>query len=78
MERQHLTRKADKSEYISLYRDLQPGQNVYWNGFGDPPSLTFRADFDDIEFQSFASGKPLSVKGTVFRRKSGLDNERGF
>lgn len=50
MERQHLIRKAGKSDYIELYRDLQPGQNVYWNGFGDPPSLTFRADFDDIEF----------------------------
>lgn len=50
MERQHLIRKAGKNDYISLYRDLQPGQNVYWNGFGDPPSLTFRADFDDIEF----------------------------
>ena len=37
MERQHLTHKADENEYISLYRDLQPGQNVYWNGFGDPP-----------------------------------------
>jgi hypothetical protein len=50
MERQHLTRKADEAEYTALYRDLQPGLNVYWNGFGDPPSLTFRADFDDIEF----------------------------
>lgn len=50
MERQHITHKADKSEYLPLYRDLQPGLNVYWNGFGDPPSLTFRADFDDVEF----------------------------
>ena len=49
MERQHLTRKANKTEYIDFYRDLQPGQNVYWNGFGDPPSLTYRADFNDIE-----------------------------
>jgi len=40
MERQHLTRKANETEYIHLYRDLQPGQNVYWNGFCDPPSLT--------------------------------------
>ena len=50
MERQHLTRKANETEYIELYRDTQPGQNVYWNGFGDPPSLTYRADFNDIEF----------------------------
>ena len=45
MERQHLTKKASEAEYNALYRDTQPGQNVYWNGFGDPPSLTYRADF---------------------------------
>ena len=50
MERQHLTRKASEAEYIALYRDSQPGLNVYWNGFGDPPSLTYRASFNDIEF----------------------------
>jgi hypothetical protein len=50
MERQHLTRKATKADYDALYRDLQPGQNVYWNGFGDPPTLTYRADFDDMEY----------------------------
>ena len=50
MERQCLINKADKGEYIKLYRDTQPGQNVYWNGFGDPPTLTFRAKFNDMEF----------------------------
>lgn len=50
MERQHLIHKANEKDYIGLYRDTQPGQNVYWNGFGDPPSLTCRADFDDIEW----------------------------
>ena len=50
MERQCFINKADEAEYIKLYRDMQPGQNVYWNGFGDPPSLTFRASFNDIEF----------------------------
>ena len=50
MERQCLIKKADESEYINLYRDMQPGQNVYWNGFGEPPTLSFRADFNDIEF----------------------------
>jgi hypothetical protein len=48
MERQHLTRTATQADYDALYRDLQPGQNVYWNGFGDPPTLTYRADFDEI------------------------------
>lgn len=50
MERQFFTKKADYNEYDVLYRDMQPGQNVYWNGFGDPPSISFRADFDDIEY----------------------------
>ncbi|MBE6883597.1 MAG: MarR family transcriptional regulator [Ruminococcaceae bacterium] len=50
MERQCLIRQADEQEYIELYRDLQPGQNVYWNGFGEPPVLSFRASFDDKEF----------------------------
>ncbi len=50
MERQCLINKADEAEYIKLYRDMQPGLNVYWNGFGQPPTLTFRAAFDDIEF----------------------------
>lgn len=50
MERQCFIGKADESEYIKLYQDTQPGQNVYWNGFGQPPTLTFRADFNDLEF----------------------------
>lgn len=50
MERQCFINKADEDKYIKLYRDTQPGQNVYWNGFGQPPTLTFRTDFDDIEF----------------------------
>ncbi|MCL1787246.1 MAG: hypothetical protein FWG38_04605 [Defluviitaleaceae bacterium] len=50
MQRQHLTHPANEAEYIPLYRDLQPGQNVYWYGFGQPPSLTYRATFDDIAY----------------------------
>jgi len=63
MERQHLTRKANETEYIGLYRDMQPGQNVYWNGFGDPPSLTYRADFNDIEFNRERQRTHALVKG---------------
>lgn len=50
MERQCLLHKANEAEYRELYRDMQPGQNVYWNGFGQPPTHVFRAGFDDIEF----------------------------
>jgi hypothetical protein len=42
---------------------LQPGQNVYWNGFGDPPSLTYRADFNDIEFNRDRQNDRSLVKG---------------
>lgn len=63
MERQYLSRKANEAEYIQLYRDLQPGQNVYWNGFGDPPSLTFRADFNDIEFNRRRQANRELIKG---------------
>ena len=63
MERQHLTRKANKIEYIDLYRDIQPGQNVYWNGFGDPPSLTYRANFNDIEFNRERQRTHSLIKG---------------
>lgn len=62
MNRQHLIRKAKKSEYNALYRDLQPGQNVYWNGFGDPPSLKYRADFDDIEYNRELQSKHELLK----------------
>lgn len=63
MERQFLIKKADESEYTTLYRDLQPGQNVYWNGFGDPPTLSFRAGFDDMEFNRERQLKRELIKG---------------
>lgn len=63
MERQFLTRGASEDEYIELYRDMQPGLNVYWNGFGQPPVLSFRAAFDDIEFNRERQMKRELVKG---------------
>ncbi len=63
MERQHFVIKANESEYLALYRDLQPGQNVYWNGFGQPPTLSFRADFDDIELNRTRQQERKLIKG---------------
>ena len=63
MERQGFINKANEDEYIELYRDTQPGQNVYWNGFGQPPTLTFRSDFDDIEFNRNRQLNRELVKG---------------
>lgn len=63
MERQYLTRKANEVEYNAIYRDMSPGQNVYWNGFGDPPSLTYRAEFDDIGYNRRRQKDRILIKG---------------
>lgn len=63
MERQFLTRQADEAEYEELYRDTQPGQNVYWHGFGQPPVISFRADFDDLEYNRRRQLEHKLVKG---------------
>lgn len=63
MERQCLSHKARLPEYLSLFRDTQPGQNVYWNGFGDPPSLSFRPDFDDLAFNRRRQKERALLKG---------------
>lgn len=63
VERQCLIHQADQTAYLSLYRDMQPGQNVYWNGFGNPPSLTFRAAFNDIEFNRERQKTRALIKG---------------
>lgn len=77
MERQYLTKRfpsqgrASEAEYDSLYKDTSPGQNVYWNGFGDPPSLTFRADFNDIEYNRKRQRDRVLVKGRFQGRNLG-------
>ena len=63
MLRQHLISASDESEYLSLYRDMQPGYNVYWNGFGQPPTLSFRADFDDLDFNKRRQLSRELIKG---------------
>jgi len=63
MERQHLTQKARSAEYDALYRDTQPGQNVYWNGFGQPPSISYRAIFDDITYNLMRQQERQLIKG---------------
>jgi len=63
MERQGFVGKTGETEYDALYRDLQPGMNVYWNGFGQPPTLSFRTEFDDIEYNRQRQLNRLLVKG---------------
>lgn len=63
MQRQHLLVPANKRDYDALYRDLQPGMNMYWHGFGQPPECTFRAAFDDVEYNRQRQAKRELVKG---------------
>ncbi len=63
MKRQYLTTPAGADEYDALYRDLQPGMNLYWHGFGQPPECTFRADFDDVDYNRKRQARRELVKG---------------
>ncbi len=63
MERQGLMNPVEEPAYDALYRDLQPGQNVYWNGFGQPPVLSERAAFDDIAYNRLRQRDHLLLKG---------------
>ena len=63
MQRQHLIAPVDETGYDDLYRELQPGMNLYWHGFGQPPELTFRADFDDIAYNRQRQARRELIKG---------------
>jgi len=63
MERQFLNQQANEAEYLELYRDLQPGLNVYWNGFGEPPTITYRSDFNDLNYNKKRQRERLLIKG---------------
>lgn len=56
MRRHCLTRRAGAAEYDALYRDLSPGLNVHWHGFGQPPCLVERADLTTWNTTAGASG----------------------
>lgn len=63
MERQGLLSPVGEADYSPLYRDLQPGQSEYWHGFGMPPALTFRAAFDDTEYNRRRQLDRTLIKG---------------
>ena len=63
MQRQCLVSPVSQAEYDALYRDLQPGMNLYWHGFGQPAECTFRADFDDVEYNRQRQARRALVKG---------------
>lgn len=63
MQRQCISRHADREEYQKLYRDLSPGQNLHWHGFGQPPCLVYRTDFDDVAYNGKRQLERKLVKG---------------
>ncbi len=63
MQRQHLLLPVEEAGYDALYRDLQPGMNVYWHGFGQPPVLSFRTDFDDMAYNQTRQNRREIIKG---------------
>ena len=63
MRRHCPTRRAGAAEYDALYLDLSPGLNVHWHGFGQPPCLVERADFDDVEYNGRRQRQRILVKG---------------
>lgn len=63
MRRQCLTAHAGKKEYRKLYQDLSPGLNIHWHGFGQPPCLVYRTDFDDAAYNGKRQLDREIVKG---------------
>lgn len=63
MARQHLASPVSVQAYDDLYRDLQPGMNLSWHGFGQPPVLSFRADFDDVAYNKQRQERRELIKG---------------
>lgn len=63
MERQCLIQKAEKDEYLALYRDTQPGQNEYWHGFGEPPALCRREEILEAVLAVNPGGQPKRFMG---------------
>ena len=76
MRRQCLSAPADKEEYDRLYRDTSPVQNVYFHGFGQPPCITFRADFDDLEYNRVRQKQRIWSRA-VFKAATSALSRRG-
>ncbi len=63
MQRQFLAHNANVSEYDQLFREMSPVPTVYWCCPGEPPSLAFRADFNDHEHNHRRRALRKIVKG---------------
>jgi hypothetical protein len=63
MQRQHFEKKADRAEYNDLFRMMSPVQTPYWCRPGSPPSLIFRADFDEYAHTFDMRSSRIIIKG---------------
>lgn len=61
--RQHLVNRAGEGDYDVLFRQMSPVRTVYWCCPGEPPCLSFRADFEDTEYCFRMRGRREIVKG---------------
>jgi hypothetical protein len=63
MMRQYFVKNANESQYEELFRDMSPVPTVYWCCPGDPPSMYFRAGFDDFKYNNLRRAKRNIIKG---------------
>lgn len=63
LKRQHLDQPCNQEAYESLFRDLSPCLPVYWTMPGNPPSMDYRAEFNDFTYNSQIRAKRTIVKG---------------
>lgn len=63
MQRQHFTSKANLTEYDVLFRDMSPVPTVYWCCPGEPPSMHFRASFNNSEYNHRRRATRDIIKG---------------
>ena len=72
MRRHCLTRHAGAAEYDALYRDLSPGLNVHWHGFGQPPCLVEARRYGREKYMGARSGFGCRTNaGELFRAGRG-------
>ena len=63
MQRQILIDTASETEYNELFRTMLPVQTVYWCCPGNPPTISFRTDFNDFNYCFNLRSRRDIVKG---------------
>lgn len=63
LQRQYITNPAALNEYEQLFRDMSPVPTVYWTSPGSPPTISYRAGFDDYSYNFTRREQRLILKG---------------